>query len=231
MYMARIAVLDDDVTMLEMVEGLLQGAGHQVSVFSSGRQLIRTLHRESFDIFLLDWNVPDMSGVSVLEWIRNQIGNGPAVLLVTNRTGDEDVVAGLRAGADDFVAKPFRAPVLLARIDALLRRSSTVTGRSAETYGNYEFNLQNRCITSEGVQVDMTPKEFNLSLLIFRNLNRAVARSYMMETIWGMDPGLPTRTLDIHISKVRTKLNLRPENGYRLTTIYGYGYRLEEVMA
>lgn len=227
----KVAVLDDDKTILETVSLLLEGAGFACATFDNGRQLVRALHRDTFDLFVIDWNLPDLPGLNVLEWIRNQIGAQPPVLLLTNRISEEDMVAGLRAGADDFVTKPYQPAVLLARVEALARRSTMNLSRTTETYGAYDFELSSKSLRLSGNVVHLTPKEFNLALLLFRNLNRAVSRAYIFETIWGMDPDLTTRTLDIHISKIRSKLALRPDSGYRLTPVYGYGYRLEEHLA
>lgn len=227
----KVAVLDDDKAVLETVAALLRDAGFACVAFDGGRQLVRALHRETFDLFIIDWNLPDLSGLNVLEWIRNQIGAQPPVLLLTNRVSEEDMVAGLRAGADDFVTKPYQPAVLLARVEALARRSTMNLSRTTESYGGFEFELTSKTLRHSGEVVHLTPKEFNLALLLFRNLNRAVSRAYIFETIWGMDPDLSTRTLDIHISKIRSKLGLRPETGYRLTPVYGYGYRLEEFLA
>jgi DNA-binding response OmpR family regulator len=227
----KVAILDDDQPVLDAVANLLRQAGYTCSTFDCGRQLVRTLHRESFDFFVIDWNLPDLPGISVLEWIRNQIGAQPPVLLLTNRVTDEDMVAGLRAGADDFVTKPFQPAVLLARIDALARRSTVNLNRTTESFGPFEFELTSKSLKTQGDLVRLTPKEFSLALLLFRNLNRAVSRAYIFETIWGIDPDLSTRTLDIHVSKIRAKLNLTPQSGYRLTPVYGYGYRLEEYLA
>ena len=227
----KVARLDDDAAVLDTVTALLTPTGFTCAPFDNGRQLVRALHRETFDLFVLDWNLPDMSGVSVLEWIRNQIGTQPPVLLLTNRVSDEDIVAGLRAGADDFVTKPFQPQILLARVEALARRSTVNLSRTTETFGPYEFELTSKTLKASGETLKLTPKEFSLALLLFRNLNRAVSRAYIFETIWGIDPDLSTRTLDIHISKIRAKLGLRPETGFRLTPVYGYGYRLEEFLA
>ena len=124
----------------------------------------------------------------------------------------------------------FQPAVLLARVEALARRSSVNLSRTTECFGAYEFELGTKSVRLRGVPVRLTPKEFNLALLLFRNLNRAVSRTYIFETIWGIDPDLSTRTLDIHASKIRAKLELKPENGYRLAPVYGYGYRLEEFL-
>ncbi|HEY6870454.1 MAG TPA: response regulator transcription factor [Novosphingobium sp.] len=227
----KVAILDDDKAVLETVAALLRDAGFACVAFDGGRQLVRALHRETFDLFIIDWNVPDLSGLNVLEWIRNQIGAQPPVLLLTNRVSEEDLVAGLRAGADDFMTKPYQPAVLLARVEALARRSTVNLSRTTESYGTFEFELTSKTLRHTGQVIHLTPKEFNLALLLFRNVNRAVSRAYIFETIWGMDPDLSTRTLDIHISKIRSKLNLRPEAGHRLTPVYGYGYRLEEFRA
>jgi len=227
----KVAILDDDPAVLESVARLLRPAGFDCTTFDQGRNLVRALHRDSFEMFVIDWNLPDLSGISVVEWIRNQIGTQPPVLLLTNRVTDEDAVTALRAGADDFVTKPFPPAVLLARVEALARRSSVNLSRTTEAFGPYEFELTSKTLKADGEVVHLTPKEFNLALLLFRNLNRAVSRTYIFETIWGIDPDLSTRTLDIHISKIRAKLGLKPESGFRLAPVYGYGYRLEEFFA
>lgn len=225
----KVAILDDDPEVLQAVSGLLNTAGFTCTRFDSGRNFVRALHRDSFELFVIDWNLPDLSGINVIEWIRNQIGTQPPVLLLTSRVSDEDVVTALRAGADDFVTKPFPPAVLLARVEALARRSAVNLSRSTESYGAYEFELNAKAVKTAGEDVRLTPKEFSLALLLFRHLNRAVSRTYIFETIWGIDPDLSTRTLDIHVSKIRSKLGLRPDSGFRLAPVYGYGYRLEEI--
>ncbi len=224
----KVAILDDDPAVLDAVAALLTPAGFRCTAFDSGRNLVRALHRDTFELFVIDWHLPDLSGISVVEWIRNQIGTQPPVLLLTNRVADEDAVIALRAGADDFVTKPFAPAVLLARVEALARRSAVNLSRTTESFGCYEFELTSKSLKTQGQPLHLTPKEFNLALLLFRNLNRAISRTYIFETIWGIDPDLSTRTLDIHISKIRSKLRLKPESGFRLAPVYGYGYRLEE---
>lgn len=227
----KVAILDDDPDIRGAVSGLLNTGGYSCTGFESGRALLRALHRDSFDLFVVDWNLPDLSGIHVIEWIRNQLGAQPPVLLLTSRDTEEDTVAALKAGADDFVTKPFQPAVLMARVDALARRSAAGRSQSLEVYGEFRFDLATKALRHAQELIRLTPKEFTLALLLFRNLNRAVARSYILETIWGMDPDLPTRTLDIHASKIRSKLGLRPGSGYRLTPVYGYGYRLEATPA
>ena len=125
----KVAVLDDDKTVLETVSQLLNGAGFTCAGFDNGRQLVRALHRDTFDLFIIDWNLPDLPGINVLEWIRNQIGAQPPVLLLTNRVSDEDMVAGLRAGADDFVTKPIDYDLLQAKMAAFERKRTNMIDR------------------------------------------------------------------------------------------------------
>lgn len=225
-----IAILDDDREFLAIIESWLRQSDYGCTGFTRSRDLIRAARDHSFELFILDWNLPDLPGLSVLEWIRNQWGDGLPVLLLTSRSDDEDIVAALNAGADDFISKPVSEKVLLARIQALTRRKSQRASEDAvETYGRYSFAIVQRRVLLDGEVIDLTLKEFQLALMLFRNLNMALARAHIMEAIWGRAPGVESRTLDIHISKVRRKLQLRPENGFIIQPIYGYGYRLEEV--
>lgn len=227
----KIGILDDEPVLASHVENILTAAGHSCQVFQSGRRLINVLHHETFDLLLLDWNVPDVSGISVIAWLRENLEKAPAVLLLTSRSAEEDVVQALRMGADDYILKPVSAPVLLARVEAVLRRAYPEPPAAAiEQHGDYIFDIAAGTVTHAGRLIQMTAKEFLLALMLFRNEHRALSRSYIFEAIWGRNPDLPTRTLDAHVSKVRTKLNLRPENGYKLVTIYAYGYRLERLV-
>ncbi|WP_157221175.1 response regulator transcription factor [Flavisphingomonas formosensis] len=227
----RIAILDDEPTLASHVEKIITAAGHVCQVFHSGRRLVNVLHHETFDLLLLDWNVPDLSGIAVLRWMREHLEGHPPVLLLTSRTSEEDIVEGLRMGADDYVLKPVQAAVLLARIEAVLRRAypSPRVG-SIERFDDYLFDTGEESIEWAGRRIAMTSKEFLLALLLFRNQHRALSRAYIFEALWGRNPDLPTRTLDAHISKVRSKLNLRPDNGYKLVPVYAYGYRLEKLL-
>nr|WP_175948658.1 response regulator transcription factor [Burkholderia pyrrocinia] len=225
----RIAVLDDDPSQRECVTEVLMSAGHNCYAFAEGRELVCRLQRETFDLVALDWNIVDMSGGHILAWIRQNCDINLPVLFMANRSCDADIVFALSAGADDYVIRPVSGPVLAARVAALLRRSyrQELPTKSQE-FGAYLFDLQAGSLYRHGQPVAISPKEFQLALLLFRNITRPLSRAYILETVWGRHvSGIPTRTLDTHISAVRAKLELRPQNGYCIVAIRGYGYRLE----
>ena len=224
----RLAILDDDRELCAQVATVMRSAGHACFEFHSGEALRRALRRESFDLLILDWELPDLSGVDLLAWARANLPSPPPVIMLTGRTDDSDIVHGLDTGADDYVTKPVQPGVLKARVEALLRRSyGATTTPQVEHFGNHVFDPMAMTVTVRGAAVDMTAKEFGLGLLLFRNLNRALSRAHIMETVWGRNPDIPSRTLDAHVSQIRGRLGLRPEHGLRLASVYSFGYRLE----
>ena len=227
----RVAALDDDEAQLEAVSQLVLATGHSCLPFQSGKALIAALRRESFDLLILDWNLPERSGLEVIGWVRQHVSDPPPILLLTSRTDEADVVEGLNAGADDYVVKPFQPSILRARIAALFRRAYNRAPDKVEDFDGYSFDSAAETVSMRGDLVTLTAKEFGLALLLFRNLHRALSRAHILEAIWGRNPDLPTRTLDMHISRIRSKLNLRPDNGFRLVPVYSYGYRLERLDA
>jgi len=226
----RIAILDDDIELCNHVSRLVVDFGHSIVALRSGKEMMRHLRQESFDLLLLDWEVPDLSGFEILQWVRRNLDPSPPVIMITSRVSEADIVAGLGSGADDYITKPVIDAVLNARIEALLRRSYGDQGeRPVETFGAYVFDRQAGVVTVDGEPVVTTSKEFGLALLLFRNINRALSRSHIMEAVWGHSPDLVTWTLDAHISKIRVGLGLRPERGWRLSSVYSFGYRLERI--
>ena len=226
----RIAALDDDQAQVDAVERVTAAAGHTCRTFTTPKALLAALRRESYDLLVVDWNMPEMSGLETMAWVQANIDPQPPILLLTSRSAEADVVAGLNAGADDYVIKPVQGPVLLARVNALLRRAySAKAPEGVETFGDFVFNTPAETVSVGGHAVPLTSKEFGLALLLFRNTHRALSRAHILEAVWGRNPDLPTRTLDMHISRVRSKLNLRPDNGFRLAVVYSYGYRLERL--
>lgn len=226
----RVAVLEDDPVQSDLVIRVVESAGHTAVTFASGRALLSKLRQETFDLLILDWNVPDLDGIEVTAWVREHMKPPPPVLMLTARSAAEDIVRGLNAGADDFLVKPIEPQVLRARIQAVLRRAYPVElNARSEDFNGVVFDPLNLVVTVDGEPVQLTSKEFALALVFFRNLHRALGRAYLLETVWGRSPDLATRTLDAHVSKIRAKLKLRPENGFRLAPVYSYGYRLERL--
>lgn len=224
----RIAVLDDEPAALAFVTQTLIEAGYYCYEFHNARTLSSRLRQDTFDLVILDWNMPDKSGVEIIKWMHENMDKPVPSLLLTNRNSDEDIVAGLDAGADDYVIKPVQASVLLARINAIHRRTGPREASGAnESYGQYVLHPARQMVAIDGENVVLTAKEFELAATLFRNMHRPLSRSYLLEMVWGRNPDLPTRTLDAHISRIRSKLGLRPERGFRLIPVYSYGYRLE----
>lgn len=224
----RIGLLDDDTSQTQWVKELLTEAGHICHEFHLSQELINRLRRDTFDLLILDWNIPDLSGPEVLAWVRQHIEMPIPVIFMTNRTREEDIVAGLNSGADDYIFKPAKKIELLARVNAVLRRAYPDTLQTQESHGDYIFDNVHKIIYLKGQKIeDITAKEYDLALLFFRHFSRPLSRSHILETIWGKNYDIPTRTMDTHICKIRSKLKLRVENGLRLAPVYSYGYRLE----
>jgi DNA-binding response OmpR family regulator len=228
----QIAILDDDPAQAEQLERSLRNHGHVCTIVSSASAMISLLRRGTFDLLICDWMLPESSGVEVVEWVRKNITPAPPILMVTARADEADIVQGLKAGADDYVTKPVSVPVLIARVDALRRRAyGDASNAEPEIYGGYILDTAQKRAFLHGEPSALTAKEFELALILFRNANRALSRSYILDSVWGWNAELTSRTLDIHVSRVRTKLALRQENGVRLAPVYGYGYRLEMATA
>jgi DNA-binding response OmpR family regulator len=226
----RIAVLDDDSSQAQQVCESLASAGYACHVFSSSKELLAQLRRDSVDLLIIDWQVPNLDGAEVVREIREKVASDLPVLFFTGRFGEDDIVAALAAGASDYMIKPLRRSELIVRVQAQLRRSYPAqTAAELIQFSQYVFETRSSRLTVDGVAVELTQKEFDLALLLFRHLGRPLSRAYILETVWSRDGDIPSRTMDTHMSRIRNKLKLRPENGYRLLPVYSYGYRLEQV--
>ena len=224
----RIGILEDDAALAAQLKAVVEEAGFRCFLFDNGQKLLTFLKHETLDLLLLDWVLPDLSGIAVLRWLKANAQSRVPVLMVTSRSAEEDIVAALREGADDYVAKPVEPGILLARIEAVCRRVRPEShGDAAECFGDYRFDPRMGVASFRGEPVPMAAKEFALALMLFRNMDRTLSRSYLFETLWGHSPDMQTRTLDAHMSRVRVKLQLRPENGLKLVPVYAHGYRLE----
>ena len=223
----RIAALDDEGYQLELIRHAVEVIGHECHGFADGKSLLRDLHRETYDLLVLDWGLPDIEGPRVVQRIRNDLKSAMPILFVTNRREEEDLVEGLAAGADDFMTKPIRVAELQARVRALLRRTYPAQHESQLVFRDYRFDPATRSLRIAGRLVELSRREHALALFLFRNLGRLMSREHLREAVWGLDAETPSRSLDTHISRLRQKLDLQPSNGFLLSAVYGMGYRLE----
>jgi len=223
--------LEDDPSQGSLLEHWITSEGYVCRLFSRGHDMLQAVLNDTFDLAVLDWQVPDLSGEEVLKAIRKSGREYLPVLFTTARDREEDMVHALRAGADDYLVKPLRRMEFLARVEALLRRAHGRGTRDDAPFetGPFRVDVVGRTLQKRGVMLDLTQKEFDLAVLLLRDVGRLLSRSYLLDTVWGTGAEVGTRTVDTHISQLRTKLDLYPENGWRLSAVYQRGYRLERI--
>jgi DNA-binding response OmpR family regulator len=227
----RIAYLEDDPDQAALIRKWLESAGHVCHHFDRGHALQRSLAHESFDLYLLDWHLPDADGLQVLKEIRSHVPDA-VVVFVTARDRDDDVVRVLQAGADDFIGKPVRKGELLARIEARARRSQGAAELSSRIeVPPFALDREARTLARGEKPIALTDKEYALAEFLFMNLGELLSRKHLLEAVWGLRADVKTRTLDTHMSRLRAKLALGDGQGLRLVAVQQFGYRLERVEA
>ena len=222
----RVALVDDNADEIAGIAESLRTSGFDCAIFGSGEELIAALRRETFDLLLLDWNMPSMTGVDVLSWARDNIASPPPVIMLTSRERKEDVIYALENGAVDYIRKPEDPDIICARIKAAVRKERSEPAGNSSLSG-FEYDTLTQTVRFGEEVIELRQKEFHLARLLFENLNRPLSRGYILQRVWQSSPDIETRTLDVHVSRLRSKLGLKPERGVVLRTIFGFGYRLD----
>ena len=223
----RIAILEDDVSQRELLGYWLKLGGHQSCAFDQGQELLDDLKQTRFDALLLDWNIPDLTGIEVLRRVRRT--SSIPILFCTGRDQEEDIAQALGEGADDYIVKPMRRMELLARLSSVARRSSELAATSEWLeVGSLRVNCQDRTIMRGSAVVVLSTKQFDLSVLLLSNVGRLLTRTNILNAVFP-NVARTSRTLDTHIALLRTKLGLTEDQGWSLRAVYGDGYRLEKL--
>lgn len=216
--MYPVLIVDDEKPIADLIEMTLQSYDYQCVKAYSGEEAADLIEHQRFDLILLDVMLPGVDGFALMDYI---LPTGTPVIFLTARTSVEDRVRGLRAGAYDYITKPFASAELLARVDGLMRH----TGRRSSTIRlwDVEIDPETRTVTRSGEQVNLTPREFDLLMVLVRDRGIALYRDVLFERVWGLDGEASGRTLDIHISRLRKKLGWAD----RLKAVPKVGYLLE----
>ncbi|NUA28847.1 response regulator transcription factor [Cupriavidus basilensis] len=224
----RVAVLEDNPARAILLEQTLRLSGHEAVRFREGGALMQALRSEPYALLLMAWEVPGIPARDVLLWIRRTLGDALPVMLLSQHNDDDHIARCFAHGADAFLPPPVRHAELAARVDALLRRMAPVAQACGDLeLGAYRFVLAERRAFVNGRLVKLAPKEYELAVLLFRHAGQLLLRQTIEESVWHRSMPSASRTVDSHLSRVRTKLALEPRNGVRLSAVYATGCRLD----
>jgi DNA-binding response OmpR family regulator len=222
----QVLVIEDEKRMAELLRRTIEEEGHSTVVASNGREGFEIARSSPFDVIVLDVMLPGQDGISVARKLRESRNQTP-VLMLTARDAPSDVVAGLDAGADDYLTKPFSIEVLLARLRAVSRRGAIPRPVRLQI-GGVSLDPATHSVTSGGKPVSLTPREYRLLELLLRNPGRAISRDTILESVWGFDSPVTPNTLEVFVRQLRLKLNVGASQPKLIHTVRGYGYRMGE---
>ena len=225
--MTRILIVEDESSLSEPLAYLLEREGYETSIAADGLQAVADFDRTGADLVLLDLMLPGMSGTEVCREIRTR--SSVPIIMLTAKDSEVDIVVGLELGADDYVTKPYSTRELLARIRAVLRRrvDTDLDDNQVLESGTVRMDVERHTVSVDGKDVPMPLKEFELLELLLRNSGRVLTRGQLIDRVWGADYFGDTKTLDVHIKRIRSKIEKIPGEPTMLVTVRGLGYCFE----
>jgi two-component system response regulator RegX3 len=225
--MTRILIVEDEKSLSEPLAYLLGREGYEPTVVDDGLAAVAEFDKNGTDLVLLDLMLPGLSGTEVCREIRNR--SQVPIIMLTAKDSEVDIVVGLELGADDYVTKPYKTRELLARIRAVMRRRNEVEDdhESVLEAGTVRMDVERHTVQVSGTVVPMPLKEFELLELLLRNAGRVLTRGQLIDRVWGADYFGDTKTLDVHIKRIRSRIEAVPSEPTMLVTVRGLGYRFE----
>ncbi|CAJ1585631.1 two-component sensory transduction protein RegX [[Mycobacterium] wendilense] len=227
--MTSVLIVEDEESLADPLAFLLRKEGFEATVVTDGPSALAEFERSGADIVLLDLMLPGMSGTDVCKQLR--LRSSVPVIMVTARDSEIDKVVGLELGADDYVTKPYSARELIARIRAVLRRGGEVDDVAADDgvleAGPVRMDVERHVVSVNGDPITLPLKEFDLLEYLMRNSGRVLTRGQLIDRVWGADYVGDTKTLDVHVKRLRSKIEPNPANPVLLVTVRGLGYKLE----
>ena len=217
--MNKILIVEDEIAISDLIKIELESKGYKCNIANDGEIAADLIETNKYDLILLDIMLPKIDGYELLEYIKRTYEI--PTIFITAKSQTSDKIKGLNEGADDYITKPFEIEELVARVEAVLRRYNK--GSEIQRIGNISINVVARVVKKNGVEVSLTPKEFDLLILLVQNKNFVLYREIIFEKVWGEDLEFETRTLDLHIQRLRKKLDLKD----KIKTVYKIGYMLE----
>jgi two-component system response regulator RegX3 len=226
--MTKILIVEDESSFSEALEFLLGKEGFSVITAATGTEALKKFEQGGIDLILLDLMIPEISGTEVCRQIRSK--SKVPIIMLTAKDSEVDKVVGLEIGADDYVTKPYSARELVARINAVLRRNgseSTSVESGVITVQGIRMDIDRHQVSVNGIPVSLPLKEFELLEFLMRNAGRVLTRIQLIDRVWGSDYVGDTKTLDVHIKRIRAKIEVDPANPKIIQTVRGLGYKME----
>jgi two-component system response regulator RegX3 len=227
--MTKILIIEDEISFSEALSFLLEKEGYSTVVAETGKQGLDAFKSDNFDLVLLDLMIPEISGIDVCRTIRTT--SAVPIIMLTAKDSEIDKVVGLELGADDYVTKPYSSRELVARIKAVLRRGSldgdATESTSVHSIAGIKMDIERHQVTVNDAAINLPLKEFELLEFLMRNAGRVLTRGQLIDRVWGGDYYGDTKTLDVHIKRLRSKIEVDPANPLLIQTIRGLGYKFE----
>ena len=226
--MTRILLVEDEPDLADPLAYLLRREGYEVEISEDGPGALEAFRARGADIILLDLMLPGMPGTEVCRQVR--LASGVPIIMLTAKDSEVDIVVGLELGADDYITKPYSSRELLARMRAVLRRVAQAETEIDERVldgGRVTLDIDRHTVAVDGTEINMPLKEFELLEVLMRNAGRVLTRGQLIDRVWGSDYFGDTKTLDVHIKRIRSRIEQNPSDPVMLVTVRGLGYRFE----